>query len=103
MMTIVGGYLVGLKRKQAAEFSFLLGLLTLSAAAGYKLFTKWDVMHTQLSIGPIIFGCLIAGVSAALSVFWLVGYLSKKGLGVFVWYRIILSMILLAIYFRVWV
>jgi undecaprenyl-diphosphatase len=101
------------KRKQKADsvinvddgkmLDELLGLLTLSAAAGYKLFTKWDVMHTQLSIGPIIFGCLIAGVSAALSVFWLVGYLSKKGLGVFVWYRIILSMILLAIYFRVWV
>lgn len=102
MMTIVGGYLVGLKRKQAAEFSFLLGLLTLSAAAGYKLLTKWDVMYTQLSFGPIIFGCLVAGVSAALSVFWLVGYLSRKGLGIFVWYRIILSMILLAIYFQVW-
>ena len=102
MMTIVGGYLVGLKRKQAAEFSFLLGLLTLSAAAGYKVLTKWDVMYTQLSFGPIIFGCLVAGVSAALSVFWLVGYLSRKGLGIFVWYRIILSMILLAIYFQVW-
>jgi undecaprenyl-diphosphatase len=99
MMTIVGGYFVGLKREQAAEFSFLLGLLTLSAAACYKVLTKWEVMEAHLSLGPIAFGCLTAGVSAALSVFWLVGYLSKRGLGIFVWYRIILSMILFVIYF----
>ncbi|MBT3667363.1 MAG: undecaprenyl-diphosphate phosphatase [Opitutae bacterium] len=98
MMTIVGGYLVGLQRKKAAEFSFLLGLLTLSAAAGYKTLTKWEVMEANLSIGPIFFGCLIAGISAALSVFWLVGYLSRRGLGIFVWYRIVLSIVLFTIY-----
>jgi len=56
-------------------------------------------MEAHLSLGPIAFGCLTAGVSAALSVFWLVGYLSKRGLGIFVWYRIILSTILFVIYF----
>ena len=100
MMTIVGGYLVGLQRKKAAEFSFLLGLLTLSAAAGYKILTKWEVMEEHLSIGPIFFGCLVAGISAALSVFWLVGYLSRRGLGIFVWYRIFLSAVLFTIYFN---
>ena len=100
MMTIVGGYLVGLQRKKAAEFSFLLGLLTLSAAAGYKILTKWEVMEEYLSIGPIFFGCLVAGISAALSVFWLVGYLSRRGLGIFVWYRIVLSLVLFTIYFN---
>ncbi len=101
MMTIVGGYFVGLQRKKAAEFSFLLGLLTLTAAAGYKLLTKWEVMESNLSIGPVLFGCLIAGASAAISVFWLVNYLSRRGLGLFVWYRIALSLVLLFIYFNV--
>ena len=92
MMTIVGGYLVGLERKYAAEFSFLLGLVTLTAAAGYKTITKWETMSSHLTIGPVLMGCLVAGVSAAFSVVWLVGYLSRNGLGVFVIYRIILSM-----------
>ena len=92
MMTIVGGYIVGLSEKKAAEFSFLLGLLTLSAAAGYKILTKWEVMEAHLSVGPILIGCLVAGISAALSVFWLVGYLSRHGLGIFVWYRVLLSL-----------
>ena len=99
MMTIVGGYLVGLTRAKAAEFSFLLGLITLSAAAAYKCLTKWEVMERNLQLGPVFAGCLMAGISAAVSVVWLVGYLSKRGLGIFVWYRIALSMLLFVFYF----
>jgi undecaprenyl-diphosphatase len=99
MMTIVGGYLVGLKRAKAAEFSFLLGLITLTAAAAYKSMTKWEVMQANLEIGPVLFGCLIAGASAATSVVWLVGYLARRGLGIFVWYRILLAAIILSFYF----
>lgn len=98
MMTIVGGYLVGLSRVHAAEFSFLLGLVTLTAAAVYKGMTKWEAMTQHLSLGPVILGCLVAGACAALSVTWLVGYLNRKGLGVFVIYRIILSLVILGIF-----
>ena len=99
MMTIVGGYFVGLERAKAAEFSFLLGLITLSAAAGYKSLTKWEVMSANLELGPVLCGCFVAGISAALSVFWLVGYLTRRGLGLFVWYRMILSFLILYFYF----
>ncbi|MFP6901658.1 MAG: undecaprenyl-diphosphate phosphatase [Opitutales bacterium] len=95
MMTIVGGYFVGLGPAKAAEFSFLLGLVTLTAAAGYKVVTKGDEMSEHLELGPVLVGCLVAGVAAALAVRWLVGYLTRRGLGLFAWYRLVLGVVVL--------
>jgi undecaprenyl-diphosphatase len=96
MATIVGGYLAGLSPAHAAEFSFLLGLITLSAASAYKFLTDGSEMLAALNIGPVLVGCIVAFVSAALAVKWLVGYLSKHGLAVFAWYRIALAIAIFA-------
>ena len=97
MATIVGGYLAGLSPKNAAEFSFLLGLITLSAASGYKMMTDGSQMIRALEIGPVIVGCLVAFISSALAVKWLVSYLSRRGLALFAWYRIILAITVLIV------
>src|SRR5690606_16000015 len=68
MMTIIGGYVVGLNPVRAAEFSFLLGLITLSAASFYKTLTVGPAMAQTLPAGPVIFGLFAAGFSAALAV-----------------------------------
>lgn len=96
MATIVGGYLAGLSPAHAAEFSFLLGLITLSAASAYKFLTDGSEMLAALNIGPVLVGCIVAFISAALAVKWLVGYLSKHGLAVFAWYRIALAIAIFA-------
>ncbi|MEM0965899.1 MAG: undecaprenyl-diphosphate phosphatase [Verrucomicrobiota bacterium] len=91
MMTIVGGYFAGLSPAKAAEFSFLLGLITLSAASGYKTLKEGSWMIEAMSPGPVLVGIVVATVFAALSVKWLVSYLEKHGLGIFAWYRILLA------------
>lgn len=91
MATIVGGYIAGLSPAHAAEFSFLLGLITLSAASCYKFLTDGSEMLAALNIGPVLVGCIVAFISAALAVKWLVSYLSKHGLALFAWYRIALA------------
>ena len=91
MATIVGGYIAGLSPARAAEFSFLLGLITLSAASGYKLLTDGSEMIAALSPGSVVVGILIAFISAALAIKWLVSYLCKHGLALFAWYRIALA------------
>ena len=91
MATIVGGYLAGLSPKRAAEFSFLLGLITLTAASGYKFVSNGEQMLAALEIGPVLTGCVVAFISAVLAVKWLVAFLSKHGLALFAWYRIALA------------
>ncbi len=98
MMTITGGVLVGLKPKQAAEFSFLLGLPTLGGACVYKLYKdvsgEGPNMFEVLGVMPIIIGIAVATVSAVVAVRWLVGFLNKHGLTPFGWYRLALTAVL---------
>jgi len=96
MATIVGGYLVGFSPPRAAEFSFLLGLITLTAASGYKFVFDGGPMLRALDLGPVLLGAFVACVAAALSIRWLVGYLGRHGLGLFAWYRIALGFVVLA-------
>ncbi|MEK7519849.1 MAG: undecaprenyl-diphosphate phosphatase [Patescibacteria group bacterium] len=71
--TIMGGMLLGLPRTTIVEFSFLLAVPTMAAAAGYDLlksahafsFAQWDV----LAFGFIVaFAAGIAGVKFLLAV-----------------------------------
>ncbi len=102
MMTITGGVLVGLKPRAAAEFSFLLGVPTLLAATLYSLaksFLKADEnggknLFDVLGWGVCILGIVVAAISAALAVRWLVTFLNRHGLTPFGWYRIVLGVCL---------
>jgi undecaprenyl-diphosphatase len=93
MMTIVGGYVVGLRPARAAEFSFLLGLITLSAAAAYKALSSREALMLASDLGPSLLGIVVAFVFAALAVKWLVAWLTRHGLGLFAWYRMVLAVL----------
>ncbi|MEX0322564.1 MAG: undecaprenyl-diphosphate phosphatase [Puniceicoccaceae bacterium] len=95
MMTIVGGYIAGLSPAKSAEFSFLLGLITLTAAAGYKTVSSGPELFLAIELGPMLLGILVAFISAALAVKWLVAYLTRHGLALFAWYRFALAILVL--------
>lgn len=105
MMTITGGVLVGLRPKQAAEFSFLLGLPTLGGATVYSFVKNLKHAHDtgtpsmidQLGVFPIIVGIAVATLSAMVAVRWLVGFLNKHGLTPFGVYRLGLCALLLGL------
>ncbi len=99
MVTIVGGVLAGLRPRQAAEFSFILGLPTLGGATVYS-FAK-DVMRDGGSnmldaIGavPLVAGLVVATLSAVVAVRWLVSFLTRHGLAPFGWYRLALCLVM---------
>lgn len=94
MVTIVGGYLAGLSPVKAAEFSFLVGLPTLTGAAVYKGWRSGGAMIEVFGWAPVLVGGAVAAVSAALAVRFLVNFLSRNGLAVFAYYRIVLAAVL---------
>ena len=95
MVTIVGGYLAGLNPAKAAEFSFLVGLPTLAGAAVYKGAKSGPAMIEVFGWGHVLLGALVAAVSAAIAVKFLVHFISRHGLAVFAYYRLALAVVLL--------
>lgn len=101
MMTIVGGMFMGMRPRQAAEFSFLLGLPTLGGACVFKLGKAvandgGGFVEALGGWGPLIVGIVVATISAAVAIKWLVEWLSTHGLAIFGWWRIGLSAFLVA-------
>lgn len=94
MVTIVGGYLAGLSAPKAAEFSFLVGLPTLAGAAVYKAWKAGPAMIAVFGWSHVLLGALVAAISAAFAVRFLVSFLGRHGLAGFALYRLALAVIL---------
>ena len=94
LVTILGGILVGLSLSAAVEFSFILGLITLTAATAYKSL-KFNSANIELLGGPavLIFGIVAAWISAFLAVKWMVSFLQRRGFAIFGYYRVALAWI----------
>ncbi len=95
---IAGGLHTKLSRKAATEFTFLLALPTLSAAAGYKLLKDIDKLNTQQLI-EIGWGSLFSFITALIAVKFFVGYVQKFGFKLFGYYRIAIGSIFLIWYY----
>jgi undecaprenyl-diphosphatase len=93
LMTIVGGLLCGLSMMAAVEFSFLLGMVSLTAAAGYKFLKNHEVLFNNYGFGSMALATFAAWLSAFLAVKWMVSYLQRRGLQIFGYYRIGLAVL----------
>lgn len=93
LVTIVGGMLVGLRLVAAVEFSFLLGLLTLTAATVYDSLKHGREMLESFGWSVLVVGLIAAWISATIAVKWMVGFLQKRSFAVFGYYRVILAII----------
>lgn len=91
LATILGGRWAGLSAAAATEFSFLVGLAILSAASLYKVYGLGPALTQVYPVGSAGLGLVIAAVAAFLSVKWMVGFIMRRGMGPFAWYRIALG------------
>jgi len=91
LATIVGGMVAGLALADAVEFSFLLGLITLTAATGKDALEHGREMLACYGIMRPILGMAVAAISAAVAVKWMVSYLRCHPMAIFGYYRLALG------------
>ena len=92
--TILIALLLGLERRTATEFSFLVGIPTLFAAGAKE---SYDVLkaHTQVDWQPIWIGSAVAAVVSFLAVKWMLNYLRHHTFVAFGVYRMVVGSIML--------
>lgn len=96
--TIIGGMAMGLSKKEAAEFSFFLGVPTIAAASLYKLKTILPtIQHDQITALSV--GFILSFVFAMAAVRFFIGMVSQYGFKLFGIYRLILGGSILALYY----
>lgn len=91
LVTILAALAVGLALPAAIEFSFLLGLVTLGAATGYKALQDGTLIVDQFGLVAPVVGLVVAFASAVIAVRWMIGYLNRHDLRVFAGYRLAMS------------
>lgn len=90
--TIAGGLLLKTDKRSAAEFSFFLALPTMGAAVAYDLLKSYKTLDFS-DIGLIVVGFVVAFISALAVVRFLLDFVSKRGFGVFAWWRIAVGLV----------
>ncbi|MFF1358575.1 undecaprenyl-diphosphate phosphatase [Streptomyces sp. NPDC058297] len=93
--TISGGLLMGYTREAAARYSFLLAIPAVLASGLFEV--KDAGADGSVSWGPTIFATIIAfGVGYAV-IAWFMKFISSKSFMPFVYYRILLGIVLIAL------
>ncbi|MEV6701202.1 undecaprenyl-diphosphate phosphatase [Streptomyces sp. NPDC051453] len=93
--TISGGLLMGYTREAAARYSFLLAIPAVLASGVFEL--KDAGQDGSVSWGPTAFATVIAfGVGYAV-IAWFMKFISTKSFMPFVYYRILLGIVLIAL------
>lgn len=100
-ITLIAGQFVGLKRVEAAEFSFLLSIPLLTATSAYSIYKMISLPPSEFNseIGLALVGMFAAFISGLLAVRFLLSFLRNHTLKVFGIYRIVVAIILFAIIF----
>ncbi|MEQ8147989.1 undecaprenyl-diphosphate phosphatase [Streptomyces sp. OP7] len=93
--TISGGLFMGYRREAAARYSFLLAVPAVLASGLFELKDAADGGH--VSWGPTLFATVIAFVTGYAVIAWFMKFISTKSFMPFVWYRIVLGVVILAL------
>lgn len=88
--TIMGGMLLNVERKTAAEYSFLAAVPVMCAAVGYDLLKNWRLFSAD-DVAFLAVGFVVSFLSAIVAVRAFIGLVSRMTLVPFALYRLALA------------
>lgn len=91
--TIIGGLMLGLKRKTIVEFSFLLAIPTMFGAVAYDL-AKSAYSFTSIQFVCLLVGFMVSFVTALAAIKFLLAFIRNNNFIIFGIYRIVLAIVL---------
>lgn len=92
--TIIGGMILGLHRKVAAEFSFLVAVPVMTAAVGYDFLKSYSALD-QEHLFLLGIGFFVSFGTAIVAVKFFITLLQRMTLAPFGYYRIILGILVI--------
>jgi undecaprenyl-diphosphatase len=98
-ITLTAALLLGFTRPAAARFAFLLAIPVgiLAALLSFKDVFQGELTGDQLL--PLAIGIAVSAVAGYLVIGWLLGWLRTRSVRVFVVYRVLLGLAILAFFF----
>ena len=90
--TITGGFFRNLDRESAARYSFLLGLPAFILSGVFEIFKERETLFSGGHIAGLVIGTIISIVVGYLSIWFLLSYLKKHSILIFVVYRVALGL-----------
>lgn len=97
--TISIGLMRGLKRTDAAKFSFLMSIPIMLAAGLYSALDLRDISGLSAFLPVILIGTLAAAIAGYLSIKWLLAFLNRRSLTSFAIYCSIVGALVLVVSF----
>lgn len=94
--TIVMALVLGMRRSDAARFSFLLGIPAIAGAGIFELREAVAVLG-EGAVMPILVGTATAFISGYAAIAWLISFLGRRSLVPFAAYRVAAGVILLTL------
>ena len=95
--TISAGLLMGLNREAAARFSFLLSIPAIVLSGLYGLYGELGSSGGGVGLLPLIIATIVSFIVGYAAIAFLLRWLARHSLWVFVWYRIALGILVLAL------
>ena len=93
-VTISTALLSGWERRDAAKFSFLLGMPAISLAAIVEFISSFN-KFSYFNFFPLIAGLVTSFLSSLLAIDFLLNYLTSNGLKLFIIYRVFFGVVII--------